>query len=122
MGSVDDKLILLNDFTDLINQRTKAMNDYDDCLKRVSELKRFPSAFNNQGEIKIPSPLSQLKTPPAEITAAFQNLSHEMENIQRFDANIREYQTEIAAIKNKSFVLIFIFFIILLIIIARLVS
>ncbi|EDX77220.1 hypothetical protein MC7420_357 [Coleofasciculus chthonoplastes PCC 7420] len=94
-----------NSIMNLIDERTRIWQKYDQTQQLATELNNF-SYFNNPSVKKKLPLLSASQSPPDELAVALEQIRQDAQKIKTMESNIRKYQSEIEANKKQFFMVV----------------
>ncbi|MBK9926321.1 MAG: hypothetical protein IPP66_13655 [Anaerolineales bacterium] len=93
--------VIPSDIRQILEERDKTWQEFDVAQDHVQEMEKRSSQVVIDNFAQLPTELTNEKTPPAEIAAAYQNFQTEMAKISQAQESIKVYQAEIKKIQSQ---------------------
>ncbi|MBP0013401.1 MAG: hypothetical protein J7545_14800 [Roseofilum sp. SBFL] len=90
----------------IIEDRSQIWQKYDQASQQQQELASYSGQFNDINTSENIPLLTDAGTPPDELAASVWQLKQYSDQIKQSQANIEQYQTEIAAVKKQFFIIV----------------
>ena len=102
----DSGIVIPTEISAIISERTTLWNKMDEAQRQFNEMEKLSSQVASSTSVEIPSALTGVRTPYAEVVAAAQNFRGEMAQISKGQEGINAYQTEIKKIENQQLTIV----------------
>lgn len=92
---------LPKEISEIVNERGRVWEDYDNIMKRVEELNGLSQKVDGSGTLENITTLTNHNTPPSEIIQIIAELQKEFKNINNAQSHISMNESEIQKIKQR---------------------